>query len=146
MAANSRFAMASHIMTAVALEKEELVTSTYLAASLNTNAVVVRRILGALQKAGLLETLPGRNGGARLARKASGISLYDVFAAVDEGDLFAYNPNDPNRKCPLSCGMKSVLHPIFESANEALAGNLKQVRLSDLLAQAERKCKLQTKK
>lgn len=145
MAANSRFAMASHIMTAVALKDDELVTSTYLADSLNTNAVVVRRILADLQKAGLLETLPGRNGGARLARKASTISLFEVFAAVDEGDLFAYNPNDPNKKCALSCGMKSVLHPIFKSANEALADNLRHVRLSELVAKAEKKCGLQSR-
>lgn len=140
MAANSRFAMASHIMTAVALKGDEKssewVTSSYLADSLNTNAVVVRRILGDLQKAGLLETQTGRSGGAKLAKKASGISLYEIFVAVDEGELFAYNPNDPNKKCTLSCEMKAVLTPIFESAQGALTDNLKQVRLSDLVARA----------
>jgi Rrf2 family protein len=139
MAANSRFAMASHIMTAIALKDHELVNSTYLADSLNTNPVVVRRILGDLQKAGLLETTAGRNGGARLAKKATAISLFDVFAAVDEGELFAYNPNDPNKKCALSCEMKTVLKPIFTSASQALAENLRQVRLSDLVSQTSRK-------
>lgn len=140
MAANSRFAMASHIMTAVALKKGEVVNSTYLADSLNTNAVVVRRILADLQKAGLLETLAGRGGGARLAKAANEIFLYDVFAAVDDGELFAYNPNRPNKRCALSCQMKSVLTPIFESAHGALETYLKKVRLSDLVQRANEKC------
>ncbi len=132
MAANSRFAMATHIMTALAVKQDKL-NSTFLADSLNTNPVVVRRILSELHKAGLLETEAGRSGGARLAKKATAISLYDVYAAVDDGDLFAYNPNDPNKKCSLSCKMKSVLAPVFDAANSALAEKLKKIKLSDLV-------------
>jgi Rrf2 family protein len=136
MAANSRFAMATHIMTALAVEDDKL-TSSYLARSLNTNPVVVRRILSELQKAGLLETESGRTGGARLARKPDTISLYDVYAAVDDGNLFAYNPNDPNKKCTLSCKMKSVLLPVFDAASDALAAKLKKIRLSELVDNVE---------
>lgn len=132
MAANSRFAMATHIMTALAVGEEKL-NSTYLASSLNTNPVVVRRILSELQKAGLLETEAGRSGGARLAKKPSTISLFDIYSAVDDGDLFAYNPNDPNKKCALSCKMKSVLLPVFDAASNALAQKLKKIKLSDLV-------------
>lgn len=128
--------MATHIMTALATKQEKL-TSTYLADSLNTNPVVVRRILSELNKAGLLETEAGRSGGARLAKKASAISLYDVYAAVDEGDIFAYNPNDPNKTCALSCKMKSVLTPVFNAASEALAEKLKKIKLSDLVREVD---------
>lgn len=136
MAANSRFAMATHIMTALAVQDEKL-NSTYLADSMNTNPVVVRRILSELQKAGLLQTEAGRSGGARLAKRASAITLYDVYSAVDEGDLFAYNPNDPNKKCALSCKMKSVLLPVFTAANDALAEKLKKIKLSDLVEEVD---------
>jgi Rrf2 family protein len=142
MAANSRFAMATHMMTALALNEDELLTSTYLADSLNTNPVVVRRILADLQKAGLLETHTGRSGGARLARKAKDITLYEVYAAVDEGELFAYNPNDPNKKCPLSCEMKSVLEPIFATVQASLATSLKDVRLSEVVGKIAKRCSL----
>lgn len=128
--------MATHIMTALATKQEKL-TSTYLADSLNTNPVVVRRILSELNKVGLLETEAGRSGGARLAKKASAISLYDVYAAVDEGDIFAYNPNDPNKTCALSCKMKSVLTPVFNAASEALAEKLKKIKLSDLVREVD---------
>lgn len=142
MAANSRFAMATHIMTAVAVKGngDQLVSSSYLADSLNTNPVVVRRILSELQKAGLLITQSGRTGGARLAKAPTAISLYDVYTAVDDGELFAYNPNDPKKSCPLSCEMKAVLEPVFGSASKALSENLKRVQLSDLLARLSKKC------
>lgn len=140
MAANSRFAMATHIMASLALKGEETVSSSYLADSLNTNPVVVRRILGDLQKAGLLETQAGRTGGAVLARKPESITLFDVYAAVDEGELFAYNPNDPNKKCAISCEMNSVLEPIFKSANRALSESLKNIRLSEMVAKLAKKC------
>ena len=136
MAANSKFAMATHIMTALAVKQEKL-NSNYLADSLNTNPVVVRRILSELQKAGLLETEAGRSGGARLTRNPNSISLYEVYAAVDDGELFAYNPNDPNKKCALSCQMKSVLTPVFEAANEALAEKLKKIKLSSLVGECD---------
>ena len=133
--------MATHIMTSIAIHNEELVTSEYLASSLNTNAVVVRRILGSLQKAGLVETIAGRRGGTRLNIKSSQISLFDVFAAVDEENVFAFNPNDPNKKCALSCRMKAVLEPIFKKANQSVAKELKKVLLSDLINQTELKPK-----
>ncbi len=128
--------MATHIMTALAV-KECKTTSGYLANSINTNPVVVRRILSELQKAGLVLTEAGRNGGATLAKKPNTITLYDVYAAVDEGDLFAYNPNDPNKTCRLSCKMKSVLAPVFDAANTALADKLKKIKLSDLVEEVD---------
>lgn len=140
MAANSRFAMATHIMASLALKDQEVVTSSYLADSLNTNPVVVRRILGDLQKAGLLETQAGRSGGALLAKKPSAISLFDIYSAVDEGELFAYNPNDPNRSCALSCEIKSVLQPIFETANKAMAESLREIKLAEVVTKLEKKC------
>lgn len=138
MAANSRFAVATHIMLSVAVRRSgELVSSAYLSASVNTNAVVVRRILSDLQKAGLLETEHGRTGGSRLARPAHKISLYEVFQAVDQGDIFAFNKNKPNKTCALSCRMKSILEPVFSAANQSLASNLKQTLLSDLVRKVE---------
>lgn len=128
--------MATHIMTALAV-KECKTTSSYLASSINTNPVVVRRILSELQKAGLIETEAGRNGGCLLAKRPSQITLYDVYAAVDEGSLFAYNPNDPNKTCSLSCKMKSVLMPVFQAANTALADKLRKIKLSDLVEEVD---------
>jgi Rrf2 family protein len=142
---NSRFAMATHIMAALGVDHRDgnggLKNSIGLAKSVNTNPVVIRRLLSDLQRAGLVQTQAGKNGGARLARDPKSITLEDVFAAVDDGELFAFNPNDPNHHCPLSCLMKSVLAPIFSSAQKAMNKELKKVRLSQLVEKLDRdKC------
>jgi Rrf2 family protein len=138
MAANSRFAVATHILAALALKKGETVNSTYLGESVNTNPVVIRRILLELQKAGLVETFSGKNGGARLKAPLKEISLKRIYEALDEGAVFAYNPAAANKKCPLSCKMKFVLEPIFQSVDAALHRDLEKVTLDQVLAKLEK--------
>jgi Rrf2 family protein len=134
MAANSRLAMATHLMVALAIRPEEKTSSEALAESLNTNPVVVRRIVSDLKNAGLIVSRKGRDGGVQLKKTPTQISLYEIYLAVESGVLFAYNPNDPNRKCPLSCRMKSALQPAFDQAEKSLAKGLKQIKLSELVS------------
>ena len=133
MAANSKFAVATHVMLSLAVHPEERKSSEYLAGSVNTNPVVIRRILGELQKAGLVQCQLGKAGGAQLAKPAEKITLLQIYGALEDGDLFAFNANEPNKRCSLSCKMKSILEPIFQSAEEALAAQLKKIKLSDLV-------------
>ena len=65
---NQQFTFAVHIMTALAFSPEEVIGSQTLAASVNTNPVVVRRLLLALRRARLIETFTGKHGGARLRK------------------------------------------------------------------------------
>lgn len=147
MAANSRFAVATHIMMELAIARpDELKSSSELSRGVNTNPVVIRRILSELQKAGLISTSAGKTGGARLAKKPSSISLLDVYSAVDDGSLFAYNPNDPNKSCELSCLMASLLEPIFDAASRAMEDKLKAYKLSELVDQIHKKCSSKEKK
>lgn len=138
MAANSRFAVAVHIMASLSVKDiEEWVSSSYLASSVNTNPVVIRRILSDLQKANLVETQPGKSGGARLSKSPDSISLLDVYKAVEGGSIFGFNVNEPNKQCSLSCKMKTILQPIFDSADSAVESELKKVKLSFLKERAE---------
>ncbi len=134
MAANSRFAVATHLMLGLILEPTGPVpaSSEHLAKSVNTSPIVVRRILGMLRDAGLVIGHPGRHGGSSLAKPAEEITLLDVYRAVDERGLFAFNTNRPNQHCPLSCSMKGLLGPIFEGVERAVEDKLGAVRLSDL--------------
>jgi Rrf2 family protein len=137
MAANSRFAVATHIMTGLSLQpSNDWVSSRYLASSVNTNPVVVRRILRDLQKANLIQTHAGKNGGARLRKKPEKITLLDIYSAINEGPTFAYNPSDTNKKCALSCSMKQLLEPIFTLADTAVANELKKITLSTIKSKA----------
>ncbi|MEE2048197.1 Rrf2 family transcriptional regulator, partial [Nocardiopsis tropica] len=88
MSVNSRSAVAIHALTYLARRGDELPRSSAdIAESLESNPVVVRRILGRLRDASLAWSTEGRGGGWRLARPAEDISLYDAHAAVADGPL-----------------------------------------------------------
>lgn len=62
MAQNSQFAVALHILTLLALNAHEPLTSEYIAGSVNTNPVFIRRVLGKLAHASLVTSQPGVGG------------------------------------------------------------------------------------
>jgi DNA-binding IscR family transcriptional regulator len=68
MAANSQFSMAVHVLMMLARSREENLKSDQLAASVNTNPVVIRRLLGQLAHANMVVSQTGANGGTRLTR------------------------------------------------------------------------------
>lgn len=87
-------------------------TSSRLAAIVNTNPVVVRRITGQLARAGLVHVHRGP-GGAVLARPAGEITLDDIWTAVHAG---ATRPLVPLHALAPSAGQRG------RAAHEALAG------------------------
>src|SRR5689334_24251905 len=100
MAANSQFSMAVHILTMLATSHGENVKSECLAGSVNTNAVVIRRILSQLGHAGLVVSQTGAFGGTRLLKETGDILLSDVYKAVSCGEVFALHPKGANQDCP----------------------------------------------
>src|SRR5438046_1301705 len=75
MRTSCRFAMAVHVLTVLAYKEGDRVTSAFLAGSVNTNPVVIRRLLLALQRARLVETRKGAGFGSRLSRSPGRIKL-----------------------------------------------------------------------
>src|SRR5689334_17343862 len=103
MAANTRFAVALHLLVALAYAGGEGRTSEALSKSVTTNPVVVRRLLGLLAKAGFVQGRGGRSGGYELARKPAKITLDAVFRAVEPDGVLALHENPANEACVVSC-------------------------------------------
>jgi Rrf2 family protein len=138
MAANSRFAVSVHTLLAMACRKEdEYVTSEYIAKSVNTNPVVIRRILQALTLKKLVNCQPGKKGGSRLAKAPEKITLLDIYEAVQSEELFALHEKPKNKACRISCNIKSILNGVFGTAEEAMKLNLKKTTLADLISQVD---------
>lgn len=138
MSANSRFAVATHLLAGIAFAERRgssggPVSSETLAESVNTSAIVVRRILGSLREAGIVQCHAGRHGGASLARPPEQITLLDVYLAVDDPSVFAFSRNEPNAACPVGCRMNKLLAPVFDGVQKAIEVELGRIRLSDLL-------------
>jgi Rrf2 family protein len=132
MAANSRFAVAVHVLTALAWTRGTQ-TSEALAESVNTNPVVVRRILRRLAESGVVHAQPGRRGGFELAMPPRAIRLDSVYRAVEGEGLFAVHGNREVKGCPVSCGIKGVLRDLFTEAEGAALSSLGNSSLSDVI-------------
>lgn len=134
MAANSRFAVATHTVAVMAYFGKQFVTSEMIAGSVNTNPVVIRRILSALTKAGLCESQTGKMGGSRLARKPSEINLFEIYRAVETEGFFALHAKPANKKCPVSCNIKTLLSNVFQNCDQAVEKTLKKTTVADLVS------------
>lgn len=116
-------------------EKDYRVTSDFISASTGVNAVIIRKILLQLQKAGLVETAAGI-GGSHLAKKTDEITLLSIYNAINEGEeereVFNFHPN-PNPKCPVGQNIHLVLDPALEAAQKAMEAELAKTTIADLL-------------
>jgi Rrf2 family protein len=138
MKITSRFTVAVHTLLCIhRFGGESKVTSEFIASSVNVNPVIIRRTLGQLQEAGLVETARG-TGGSRLARATSAITLLDVYRAVEsvEGGLFNFH-EAPNPKCPVGRNVHKLLDGRLADAQLALESSLKKVKLSELSGELE---------
>ncbi len=133
---NARFAMAAHITGLLAFHESTgcgAVTSDTLARSVNTNPVVVRRLLGDLKKAGLVQTRRGAGGGSVLARSADAITLRDIYEAVSEDSpLIPCAPGTADSSCDLGRQVDGWLHGVIDQAEDALKAQLAQVDIAQL--------------
>ena len=70
MSISSRFSVGIHILSLIEFNKDGVSSSEYLAESVNTNPALIRKIIGMLKKAGLVEVHPGI-AGTKPAKKLS---------------------------------------------------------------------------
>lgn len=134
MTISSRFSVAIHVLSLLELNKDGVNTSEFIADSVNTNPVVIRRIMGMLNKAGMVKVRSGV-AGTKLLRPVSEITLLDIYRAVqvvEEDALFSIH-DKPNPKCPVGRNIQSSIEPIFSSAQAALELTLKRVTLQDIV-------------
>lgn len=129
---NTRYAVAIHVLTLLAYAGPEALTSDYIAGSVNTNPVVIRRILAGLRAAGLVRSQGGPGGGWQLLKDPEAITLRDVLRAVGTEGAFPLHAA-PNVQCPVGRSIQTLLTARFQSAQDALERELARVRLADLV-------------
>jgi len=130
---NCRFAFAVHVMAVLGLEKEHCYPSSRLAETVNTNPVVIRRILIELQEAGLVSTTRGPHGGSILTRRPERVTLREIRDAVEKRQLFGLHPNKPSKKCLVGKNIGKVMSRVADRAGKALERELENITLADVL-------------
>ncbi|MFO1445127.1 Rrf2 family transcriptional regulator [Bacillus sp. Bva_UNVM-123] len=128
---NSRFAVAIHILALASFQPGS--TSDFIAGSVNTNPVVIRRISSLLKKAGLLTSKAGVPG-IIVTKDPSTITLLDIYKAV-QGNVettFAMHDN-PNPNCAVGKNIQATLEKKFRRAQLAMENELASQTLDDII-------------
>ena len=126
---------ATLILTVLAARPGEVLSAPDLAEHAGLEAPTVAKVLKPLAQAGLVEGFRGANGGYRLARDASAISLVEIVEAM-EGPLGMTECSLHDGQCGIeqSCGVRANWRRI----NDVVADALRAVTLAEMLAPAAR--------
>jgi DNA-binding IscR family transcriptional regulator len=138
MSTNSQFATMVHVLTLLACTKNPT-SSTWIAGSVNTNPVVIRKIVGRLREAGLVKTLSGSAGGAFLDREPADITLAEVYNLVKAETFFGLRPSEPNPHCPVGRNIQEILIGICTEMDELIAAALTQITVADVMEQVSQR-------
>ena len=129
-------AVSAHILALLSFAPSGRVyTSALVGRSVNTNPVVVRRLMGTLKKAGLITIVRGK-GGAALSRPAEDITLLDVFNAIVPAAKrcpFELHQN-PSSRCFVGKNIHDALEMPLAKARNALQESLATTTIADIAA------------
>ena len=133
MQISSRFTMAIHMFACIDTFSEQKMTSDFMAASIGTNPVIIRKLLQQLKAAGLIEVLRG-TGGVTIKKPLEEISFLEIYRAVEcapDEELFHFHEN-PNPNCPVGKNIHQVLDQRLLQVQKAMEEKLAQMNLADV--------------
>ncbi len=128
---NTQFAVAVHVLTLLGGAPEEVLSSELLAGSVGANPVHVRRVLGALRRAGVVASRPGAHGGWQLERAADQITLGHVWRAV-QGDDLLLGLHGAAPQCTVGQRIQLALSDVERRAARAVEQELARTTIGDL--------------
>ena len=135
---SSKLSVGIHILTIFALKPDEPLTSEFIACSVNTNPVVIRRLLGLLRSAGLVDSKSGVGGGWSLLVEPENITLLDILRAVEpHNPLFALHHSEPNPECPCGLYIQDVLTSVYDDVREGMSRQLAGYTIAEIARRIE---------
>jgi DNA-binding IscR family transcriptional regulator len=131
MKRDSRLSSVLHVLLHMA-EMEGPATSESLAHAMNTNPVVVRRLMAGLRYAGFVASAKGHGGGWVLSCPMSKVTLRDIHEALGSPTLLAVGHRDENPACLVEQAVNSALGGAYRDAEALLLSRLGTVTLAAL--------------
>lgn len=132
---NTRFATAIHIMTLLARDPQEWLTSDWIAGSINVNPVIVRKELGNLKKAALVESRQGKDGGVRISKNPEEINVAEIYESVRNSEILGKKNQHPNPLCTVGKDINKNLNTLFSETDGLVQQFLSGKKLSDFTSQ-----------
>jgi len=127
-----RLSDAVHILAYIDIYHDSDLSSTAIAASVESNPALVRRLMVALRRAGLLATQQG-TATPRLARQPVKISLLDVYRAVEEEGNLLHVDDKTNPKCVVGGNIQETLRTAYDEVQRAAEAQMAQITLASLV-------------
>lgn len=109
-------------------------TSDALARMMNTNPVVVRRVLAGLREHQLVCSEKGHGGGWKLCRGLETITLHDIYRALHEPTLLAMGNRTESPGCLVEEAVNAALNQTFAEAEALVLARFRDVTLAQLSA------------
>ncbi|MAB14613.1 Rrf2 family transcriptional regulator [Parvibaculum sp.] len=131
MKSNSQLSLALHLLLHMA-DMEEPVTSGLLASAMNTNPVVIRRLMGGLREHGIVQSRKGHHGGWTLSRPLAELTLRDVYLALGGGPLLSLTHRTQNPDCLIEQAVNETLDGAFRDAEALLLARFADLSLAAL--------------
>jgi Rrf2 family protein len=128
---NGQFQIAVHILTLLSKQPDELLSSDYIAGSININPVLVRKEISNLRKYGLIDSKEGKAGGYTLGLPAQNILLSDVYRAVKVQPALGQAKNKPNPNCPVGKQISQHLDALADEVDVTIFNKLNTITLAD---------------
>ena len=119
-------------------QETHLITSKFLASSIQVNPVIIRKIILQLKAADLVKISQGKTG-IKQMKSPEEISLYDIYLAVEcvgSGKLFHFH--NPNPKCPVGEKIHDALDGKLNEIQDSMEEKLKQISMRDILKGLEK--------
>ncbi|MBZ4043093.1 RrF2 family transcriptional regulator [Flavobacterium hibisci] len=132
---SGKFAISVHILTLLTKFPNDYLSSEFIAGSMNLNPVLVRKEIANLKAHHIVESKEGKNGGTKLSKAASNISLKEIFEMTFENIGLGYAKNQPNPDCPVGKKINQNLDVLYSEMNQKVCEQLEGISLEDFSAQ-----------
>ena len=129
------FAICIHILTLLAYDQENWMSSADIAESININPVLVRKELSKLKQGGLVKVREGKGGGSQLAKSPEDIHLSEIFRVTSHDHVFSFAKNEPNHDCPVGKSINNWLDKLYSDIDQHIDNLLDNKSLKDFLQQ-----------
>lgn len=131
MKRDSRLSGVLHVLLHMA-EADQPVTSDTLARAMQTNPVVIRRLMAGLRKQGFVCSEKGHGGGWTLCCDLSNTTLADIYTALGAPQLLAMSNRTETPGCLVEETVNAALSDAFHRAEQLLMARFRQVTLAEL--------------
>lgn len=131
MRRDSRLSGVLHVVLHMAQHDRPL-TSEHMAKAMDTNPVVIRRVMAGLRDHGYVQSAKGHGGGWVLSCDLAKVTLRDIYTALGSPPLLAIGNRTESPGCIVEQAVNAALGKSFDAAEALLLERLGEVTLATL--------------